>query len=84
MNEQTRCFFYSATFHVNNGSNVMNSATQNFGSKMDHFPSFNELKSIVKSENPRAENIVILSICELKEDDFNLLFEFELKNTQSK
>lgn len=60
-----RFFMFSAIF---NHWGVMHS--KNFGTQRDIFPSMYELKQQVIDAHEGADQIVILSICELSEDDY--------------
>jgi hypothetical protein len=67
----SRHFLFAATFKLDN----YETATQNFGHvrKID-FPTITNLKDVVRSYHKKASNIVILSISEVKEDEFKRFF----------
>lgn len=67
----SRHFIFSATFSLGK----YGTASQNFGHKRtDNFPTISNLKDVVRSFNSEAVDIVILSVCEVKEDEFKRFF----------
>ena len=67
----SRYFIFSATFNLDK----YQTATQNFGHvRKVNFPTITNLKDVVRSYNDNASNIVILSVCEVKKDEFNRFF----------
>jgi len=67
----SRHFIFAATFK----QATYETATQNFGHvRKSNFPTITNLKDVVRSYNPNANNIVILSVCEVKGDEFKRFF----------
>lgn len=67
----SRHFLFAATFKLD----TYETATQNFGHvRKKDFPTITNLKDVVRSYHKKANNIVILSISEVKEDDFKRFF----------
>lgn len=64
-----RCFFYSAVFFSNKGV-----AMSNFGVSLKEFPSLDYLKNQVAKADSSANEIVILSICEVSQEDYLTIF----------
>ena len=60
----------SATFNIERTQ----TATQNFGHKRKDFPTIKDLKNVVISFHEKANNIVILSVCEVKNNEFDKFF----------
>jgi len=67
----SRHFLFAATFKLD----TYETATQNFGHvRKADFPTITNLKDVVRSYHKKANNIVILSISEVKEDEFKRFF----------
>lgn len=67
----SRHFIFSATFSLGK----YKTASQNFGhTRTGDFPTISNLKDVVRSFNSEAVDIVILSVCEVKEDEFKRFF----------
>jgi hypothetical protein len=67
----SRYFIFAATFELDK----YKTATQNFGHvRKTNFPTITNLKDVVRLYNKDAFNIVILSVCEVKEDEFKRFF----------
>jgi len=66
----SRYFIISATFNIEGTQ----TATQNFGHKRKDFPTIKDLKNVVISFHEKANNIVILSVCEVKNSEFDKFF----------
>lgn len=66
----SRCFIMSATFNIDKTTTI----TQCFGSKRKDFPTIKDLKNVVISYHEKANNIVILSVCEVKNNEFDKFF----------
>ena len=66
-----RHFIFGATFNINK----IGTATRCFGHvSKGNFPSITELKNVVRSYHDSADNIVIVSVCEVKEHEFKIFF----------
>lgn len=67
----SRYFLFASTFKLN----TYQTATQNFGHvRKSDFPTITNLKDMVRSYHEKANNIVILSVCEVKEYEFKRFF----------
>ena len=67
----SRYFIFAAAFELDK----YKAATQSFGHvRKTNFPTITNLKDVVRSYNQDAFNIVILSVCEVKEDEFKRFF----------
>jgi len=67
----SRYFIFAAIFNLDK----YKTASQNFGHcRKNNFPTISDLKNVVRSYNENANNIVILSICEVKKDEFKRFF----------
>ena len=67
----SRYFIFSAIFLLGK----YKTASQNFGhTRTGDFPTISNLKDVVRSFNSEAVDIVILSVCEVKEDEFKRFF----------
>lgn len=67
----SRYFIFASTFKLNG----VETATQNFGHiRNPDFPSIKDLKVVVKSFHETADNIVIISLTEVKKLDFKKFF----------
>jgi len=67
----SRYFIFAATFEVDKYKPV----TQNFGHvRKTDFPTITNLKDVVRSYHQDAFIIVILSVCEVKEDEYKRFF----------
>ena len=64
-----RYFFVSVTFDLVDKINF-----SNYGLRFNRFPTLDDIKEKILSVNPLAEDMVILSISELNENDYNTLF----------
>ena len=70
-NSASRHFLFAATFRLS----TYQTATQNFGHvRKTDFPTITNLKDVVRSYHNKATNIVIISISEVKENEFNRFF----------
>ena len=66
----SRYFIISATFNIEGTQ----TATQSFGHKRKDFPTIKDLKNVVISFHEKANNIVILSVCEVRVNEFDKFF----------
>lgn len=60
-----RYFFFSATFNIS-----VNTGSQNFGIELDHYPSNEELRGVVRREIPGSRSVVIMAITEMKKEEY--------------
>lgn len=67
---QFRHFIIAATFSDN-----LRTVTRNYGIVRNNFPSASTLEKIIKRFDKNANNIVILSICEVKKEDYETFFD---------
>ena len=65
-----RYFIVGATFNLSGG----NTATQVFGHKRKDFPTIKKLIDVVRKFHDNASNVVILSVCEVKEEEYKKFF----------
>lgn len=61
---EPKYFYFSASFQV--GLRHSNGA---FGATFDRFPTRDDLHNLIKSSEPGAHNIVVLSICEMTKEN---------------
>lgn len=70
---EKRCFFFAAIYTF--GSSTLH---RNYGRRQETFPTNGDLRSVVLDYEPKATNVVILSICELSFDDYKTYWKDEL------